>query len=262
MAEISGFALSQEELLAALAIAGLPAPTGCDDLAERIFGALEADGRVASMAAAERSLLAHGFSKLSTDGSELDGAIAAALGVCARPKQTWVILHQPAGQTQRATHIHAAGEHCLAHVETLGIHQFIVLGGRQDVLETAQQIVSPLASGHVRAVGGALPEATFAALAGAAHEEPLAELQARLGQAGLSAEAAAAFADTIAHLVSITAFAQFNHAVTPELQRAFTIVLGEHAQWLLHLAAPGLLRLRQAPAAAVAQILDDFAHGS
>lgn len=58
--EIESLALSQEELLAALVLTELPALPGFDNLAELVFTTLAEEGRMALLAAAGRSLVAHG----------------------------------------------------------------------------------------------------------------------------------------------------------------------------------------------------------
>ena len=215
--EIGGFALSQEELLAALALAGLPALPGHDDLAARVFGALAEDGRMALLAAAERALLAHGCAHVTAQGVELDDEITAVLGLCARPEQTWVLVHQPAGQTQRVTYFHRVGDRWQAHVESAGIHQWLALAGRADVLSTARELVLPLAELHGPAVGGELAEAAFAAVVAAASVSSAAALYAQLSAAGLADDVAGAFAQTLIEQRSTTAFA--GSTMTP--RRAF-----------------------------------------
>lgn len=256
--EIEGFALSQEELLAALVLAGLPALPGFDDLATLVFTTLSEEARIALLAAAERALVAHSYAYPAAQGVEIGEAITRVLEVCAHPDQTWVFLHQPVGQEQRVTYIHHSDRHWIAHVEMAGIHQWIRLAGREDVLATAHELLMPLAEVTGLEASGKVPETTFATLVATAYQSTHADLQTRLYQDGLASDVAKAFAETLTTQRSITAFARIDHVAESSPKYAFTVVVGRHSQWLLQMNEPGILGLQQVPAPVITQVLAEL----
>ena len=130
MEDLTGFALSQEELLVALLLLDLPAPIGFDDLEERVFGRLSEDVRSPLMAATERALVARGLLAIEAEGSQMDADVRSALQTVTRPDDTWIVLHQPTGEPQTTSYFHQREADLVAHVDTWNIHQFVALSGR------------------------------------------------------------------------------------------------------------------------------------
>lgn len=257
MDELLGFALSQEELLSALLLADLPAPMGFDDLDTRVFGTLSEETRQALLAATERTLAARGLLSRETDTLSLDEGVRHFLHTCTQPHYSWLLLHQPAAQAERVSYFHQNSTLTLAHVENAGIHQFLQLSGREDVVATAQQLVAPLPGAAVT-IAGHLPESAFATMAAASTTLTRTQLEAQLCAVGLDNDTAKAFAATLSRLHSITAFARFGYQPSPQLQRAFTVVRGEDAQWILTLSAPNTLHFQAVGGAALNHILEDW----
>lgn len=256
--EIESLALSQEELLAALVLTELPALPGFDNLAELVFTTLAEEGRMALLAAAGRSLVAHGCAYPVAQDLKIEETIGRILRVCAYPDQTWVILHQPAGQVQRATYIHHFDTQWVAHIETTGIHQWVRLGGRDEIAATAHQVLFPLTEMSGITITGEVAETVFSALVATAAQSSAVELQKRLQQSGLSLDTAQAFAETLATQRSITAFARFDQVAQPALQTAFTVVVSNQAQWLLQMNKPGVLSIKQVPPSTIIQALTNL----
>ncbi len=260
MDEISGFSLSQEELLAALLIAELPAPPGFDQLEARVFGDLPAEFRGPLLAATERSLLAHGLLRIEPDSVVLDETVAATLRICTQPERSWIILHQNPAQGERASYFHQAADRVLAHIETAGIHQFLDLGSSADITATLLQLVAPKDTPENAAMTGDLAESTFATLVQANQRPASSALRAQLVSNGLAGDVAEAFAHTLETLVSITACARFQHGTQSLLQRAFTIVSGAQAQWALTVHKPGVLRIQWISGDQLRRLVQDFGH--
>ncbi len=263
MDEILGFALSQEELLVALLVASLPAPIGFDDLETRIVGDLPEEAHNALLAAAERSMIARGFLVSEADEFTLETYIETLLRTGTQPEHTWMMLHQPSAQTERVIYFHQAADQFMAHMETAGIHQFIQMAGKQDIFESAVQLMPPdnnpeSPSGIV--AEGTLSESAFATIANSPHRLSRTELGQQLQAGGLDEKISKLFADTLENLTSITAFARFEHVPESALQRAFTIVVGKGNQWVLTLAAPQTLKVRRVSEEAIRRVLADFAH--
>lgn len=259
--EIEPFALSQEELLAALGLVGLPALPGFDDLAARVFGTLDKKSRIAVLAAAERALIAHGYAYPDAEGSKIDAMLTQVLTICTHPDQTWVVLHQPAGQSQRATYIHHSKKNWIAHVETTGIHQWLPLKGQDDIFSIVHDLLAPLAEIANAPTEAELPEATFAALATSKHQITVDDLVTQLQTDGMTLPVAKKFAKTLVDQRSMTAFARFDHDAIPPLQSAFTVVISTHDQWLLQMIKSGVLRLQQVPAQVIHQALTELVIG-
>jgi len=257
--EVIGFSLSQEELLVALVIAQLPAPVGFDDLETRVFGELDEAARASLLAAAERSMLARAFLEVRSGETVLPQTVNELLGACTQPRQSWIVVHQPAGEPQRTSYFHQ-GEHALvAQMETDGIHQFLQLAGCADIQAAAIELIAPGSAEQVEPLSGSLPERSFAAIADAAARGDQTDLQSRLRAAGWDARTAEAFAATVGRLVSITAFARFNYAAQPPLERAFSIVRGADMHWIVGLTAPETVELRLVDGTALVRGLSDFA---
>ncbi len=258
MAEILGFSLSQEELLAALLIASIPLPMGFDDLETRIFNHLPEEVKSPLLAAAERSLAARGFLLIESDEVRLEEFVGTMLNTCSQPERSWIMIHQSASQEERASYFHQVNNRFLAHIEIAGIHQFLQIAGNQDMTETAIQLVAPLNNQKAVSMTGNLAEPTFAALANLSSRPTGPELRMQLKEAGLDTEMAQAFAETLDTLISISAFARFNHVPQSKLQRAFTIVRGKNAQWVLTLLSPGMLQVKSVNGKVLTSVLHDF----
>lgn len=233
MNEVSGFSLSQEELLVLLLINGLSLPVGFDNLEERIFNGLSDELRPALFAIVERGLMARGV--LQTDREKLttDEYVNRFLQLCVNPKITWIALHQPTGQVQRTSYFHQDGEIYGAHVEIAGIHQFVQLTSVQDIVDTVTQLVDPIESLNQREMVGSLAESVFATLVASPEKLDAKTVLGQLQNGGLEQRVAELFTETLQSLTTITAFARIRHADAPVLERAFTIMRDPNRQWLL-----------------------------
>ncbi len=258
--EVIGFSLSQEELLVALIIAELPAPVGYDDLEARVFGDLDENARSALLAAAERSMLARAFLEPQSGEPALPEIMQQLLGACTRPRLSWIVVHQPAGEPQRTSYFHQGESALVAHMDTDGIHQFLRLAGPQDIRAAVIELIAPGSGEQAESLSGSLPEPGFAAITNSGGRRDQDELRRRLLTAGWDAPAAEAFSATVEQLVSITAFARFNYAAQPPLERAFSIVRGTDQHWHVRLSAPETVELRLVDGPALLRGLSDFAH--
>ncbi len=257
--EIVGVALSQEELLAALLIADLPALPGYEDLPARVFGELPEAAHTALLSAAERALVAHGLLALTAESTILNETVTTLLQTATQPEYSWVVLHQRMGQPQQASYFHAKGQQTIAHVEQLGIHQFLQVGGAPDIQATVLQLVEPIMEPPSADWNGTLPESTFATLTAGANRPTAEAVRAALAEAGWNAGAAQGFTSALEQLVSMTAFARFNHSADPALTRAFTLVRGQTHQWAITPAAtPNTLKVQAVPGEKVVQALQEF----
>jgi hypothetical protein len=256
--EIVGVALSQEELLAALLIADLPALPGYENLPTLVFEGLPDSVQPAILAVAERGLVAHGLLEINPNGTVLTDTIRTLLQTATQPEYSWVVLHQPNGQVQKASYFHTRAQQTLAHIEQLGIHQFLQISGTPDIQATILQLVDPVMDTPPLNTAGTLPETTFAALTSGATRPTAEGVRTTLITAGWNSEAAQSFTNTLETLISMTAFARFNHSAQPPLTRAFTLVRGQTSQWAITPAAPGVLKLQAVSGEKVVQALQEF----
>lgn len=259
MSELRGFSLSQEELFVCLFVADLPLPLGFDDLANQVFGDLPEQYQQYLLGAAERSLIAHGLLELTDDQPVLEPMVAEWLSIISQPSQTWVILHQPAGQKQQANYIHHAKQQYLFHRGQGGIHQLIALPHTREIVQAALDIIEPAEVEVTETLTGSLSEAVFRSIASMRtikREQVVEQLQA----GGLAANVAEAFGQSFEQLRSISALALLQNKPESSVQQAFTLVCGEQQQWLLVPEAEGLLYVRNLDLNALVQVLHNFAH--
>lgn len=262
MEEMTGFALSQEELLAALVLEEFRAPLGFDDLETRVFGGFPVEVRAALLAAAERSLIARGIVEPQGETARVEAEIAALLRTCTEPERTWIVLHQATGQPSRRSYFHQREERLVAHIEAAGIHQFLPLDGPQAIGATLVELIAPIMTEELPAAseGGILPEATFAKLLDSPTRPTVEDLHRALRGAGWGEELAQTFAEAMAQLVSLTALSRYHHTVGAEAEQAFTVVRGASSQWLITAYAPEMIHLRPLPGESLVQTLAAFGH--
>lgn len=259
MSELRGFSLSQEELFVCLIVADLPLPLGFDDLANHVFGDLPEQYQNYVLGTAERSLIAHGLLELTEEQPVLEPMVAEWLSIISQPSQTWVILHQPAGQKQQANYIHHANNQYLFHRGQGGIHQVIALPQAREIVQAALDIIEPLELELGETLEGTLSETVFRSIA-STRTIKRAEVVAQLRTGGLAPNVAEAFGQTFEQLRSISALALLKNKPESSVQQAFTLVCGEQQQWLLVPEAEGQLYVRNLDLTALVQVLHNFAH--
>ena len=245
MEELTAVCLTQEELLAALLIATLRAPIGFDDLEARVFGDLPQEMRPVLLAVGERVLLARGLLALDDEDAQLSSALLTILRTCTSPMESWIVSHQPGGGAQRTTYFHRRDQQLIAHVETVGIHQFLHLTDSRELAEMALQLVEPLDDADMTEMSGTLPERSFASFVDGVARPTNAELQDHLVQAGWDRQKAEALASTFERLVSVTALARLTYEPRAAVRQAFTVIRGESSQWIARLTSPEMLQLRR-----------------
>lgn len=250
---INGVNLSQEELLAALLIADLPAIPGFDDLESRVFGELPKAHRPMLLAAAERSLIARGLLLAADETPSLDTNTLALLAICARPERTWMLVHQPRSQPERTSYVHQATR-TVVHIENSAIHQFVELSGSSDVRPLVAGLIDAANARPDAGLRGLLAEPTFAEIANT--NQPGANLASRLRAGGLDEATAAAFAAALDDRTSLTACALFDHRLEPPLQQVFTVVASQVGHWAVWPADVGMLRVQQTGPVLLGELLD------
>jgi len=253
MEELNGIALSQEELLVALLLAKLPALAGFDDLETRVFGTLPDAFRPMLLAAGERGLLARGILTFTEAESALNDDILTLLQTCAKPTRTWLIVHQPRGQSDRTTYVHQAAQ-MIAHTEALAIHQFIELNGTGDLRTIISGLIAIDDAPPISGLRGMLAEPTFAKIVTA--EDPVAALVPQLRVGGLADNVADAFAASISQRTGITACALFEHQRESAPPQVVTVISSPAGHWAIMPHTQNTVRIQQVDGALLIEALD------
>ncbi len=197
--------------------------------------------------------------ELTDDQPVLEPMVAEWLGIISQPSQTWVILHQPAGQKQQAHYIHHANQQYLFHRGQGGIHQVIALPQAREIVQAALDIIEPIEAEVTETLAGSLSESVFRSIASTRsikRDQVVEQLQA----GGLAPNVAEAFGQSFEQLRSISALALLQNKPETSVQQAFTLVCGEQQQWLLVPEAEGVLYLRNLGLDELVQVLHNFAH--
>lgn len=257
MHELKGFALSQEELLAALRLAGLSAPLGADELEQTVLEDFSSDQLAAVLAIAERSMLAHGLVDYTDTGPVLEPLVASWLATICQPQETWVMLHQPVGQRQQAWYAHRSTTDIVLHHSQGGIHQLIRLDSAEAIASTAYELVTPLDAPVAALYDARIPENVFRALASSRIIDAAATIE-QLQSVGFDPALAATLTESFVALRSITACARIVFDPDLGVQQAFTLVCGQNTQWVLVPETSTVLRLHTVDAAMIQRLLATF----
>ena len=268
--ELTGFALSQEEVLAALLRLGAPALIGHDDLSQVVFGETPESARTMVMAAAERALIARGFYEFDDAGNgKLLGDIDSLLEDCARPERSWVTLHRPRTAMTRAVYFHRRGDHFVTRAAgTNGIHQFIRLAGTSEVASALFELLGVMPGADVKSsltnkptLEGRMSPQRFESLMNA-EPPPTAEAITRaLADSGTGANVITAFASDLEAQTSVTSLVALDHSQANPLHRAFSVLRSPASFWLLRYVSAQEVMLCRCAAAEVQEVVRAYAAG-
>lgn len=131
--------LGQEELFYLMRILKFPSLPG---LNPRLMDQVEAPLLELLMAAAQRSLRAKGFVKITSEGLEIEQAVLGILGFCARDPRSLIVSRTPDNEAAETAVYHLSPRLRVKHHEDRGVHHFTLVPEESAILSDIMRLVN------------------------------------------------------------------------------------------------------------------------
>lgn len=226
-------ALSQEELFVILAHLNLSGLMGLDG---SIFDNLTESQTQLVLVVAERALIARGFLRPGNSGGlELLPTILLLMNICIEPTNSLVVTRNYPKNTSIAYFFHTKDGITVAHTcPASGIHQFVVLKGQTDFIDSVLRILDLQDSPTIDCLPGKIEESVMVRANQVADAQGLSGVLSVLKQSSLNTEATHELAVTFTQPIANTTIVCINHKKSADSSaEGFTILQGSNGLWML-----------------------------